>query len=425
MPAGRLRRARPGRADARRPGRRVRVVEVETPRRRRSPGRCCSATSRRSCTRATRRWPSAGPQALSLDPTLLAELLGRAELRELLDPTALAEIEAELQRLARAPAAARRRGRRRPAARLLGDLTDGRGRGARGVADGLAGRAGRRPPRASGSGSPARSAGSRSRTPAGSATRSGTALPVGVPEAFLEPVADPLGDLVARYARTHGPFAARRPRRPASAWASPWSTGALSGWPATGRLVAGEFRPGGAGHGVVRRRGAALAAAAVAGRAAPGDRAGPAAALARFLPAWQQRRLAGARRRRRAARRSSSCRARRCRPRRWSAGAAGPGRRLLPRAARRAVARRRGAVGRRRRAARRRRLGHACPRRHAPRCCCPADDERRADAAARGGAGRARPAAQALFFRRCATGSAPPTTPALAAAIWDLVWAGR
>ena len=29
---------------------------------------------------------------------------------------------------------------------------------------------------------------------------------MGVPDAFLEPVRDPLGDLVARYARTHVPF---------------------------------------------------------------------------------------------------------------------------------------------------------------------------------------------------------------------------
>src|SRR5207249_7409952 len=36
----------------------------------------------------------------------------------------------------------------------------------------------------------------------------GVPLPVGVPEAFTEPVADPLGDLMARYARTHGPFTA-------------------------------------------------------------------------------------------------------------------------------------------------------------------------------------------------------------------------
>ncbi|WP_309617593.1 DEAD/DEAH box helicase, partial [Salinibacterium sp.] len=38
--------------------------------------------------------------ALSLDPTLLAELLGRAELRELLDPMVIAQVELELQRLA-------------------------------------------------------------------------------------------------------------------------------------------------------------------------------------------------------------------------------------------------------------------------------------------------------------------------------------
>src|SRR5207302_5979889 len=34
----------------------------------------------------------------------------------------------------------------------------------------------------------------------------GVALPIGLPAAFTEPVDDPLTDLVARYARTHGPF---------------------------------------------------------------------------------------------------------------------------------------------------------------------------------------------------------------------------
>ncbi|RII96766.1 hypothetical protein DZF93_20560, partial [Clavibacter michiganensis subsp. insidiosus] len=34
----------------------------------------------------------------------------------------------------------------------------------------------------------------------------GVPLPIGTPLAFVEPVADPLGDLVGRYARTHGPF---------------------------------------------------------------------------------------------------------------------------------------------------------------------------------------------------------------------------
>ena len=34
----------------------------------------------------------------------------------------------------------------------------------------------------------------------------GVALPGGLPRELLEPVADPLGDLVSRWARTHGPF---------------------------------------------------------------------------------------------------------------------------------------------------------------------------------------------------------------------------
>ena len=45
--------------------------------------------------------------ALSLDRDLLRELLGAEELRELLDPVALAELELELQHLGRGPARAR------------------------------------------------------------------------------------------------------------------------------------------------------------------------------------------------------------------------------------------------------------------------------------------------------------------------------
>src|SRR5699024_10284306 len=36
----------------------------------------------------------------------------------------------------------------------------------------------------------------------------GVPLPIGVPHAFSASVNDPLGDLVARYARTNGPFTA-------------------------------------------------------------------------------------------------------------------------------------------------------------------------------------------------------------------------
>ena len=55
-------------------------------------------------------------QALSLDRSLLDELMGRAELRELLDRDALAALELELQRLGERPAPASRRRRARPAA---------------------------------------------------------------------------------------------------------------------------------------------------------------------------------------------------------------------------------------------------------------------------------------------------------------------
>ena len=75
-------------------------------RRRRSPRRCCSATSARSCTRATARWPNAAPPHCLWIRTLLAELLGRVELRELLDADVVADHVA--------PAAAPDRGARGP-----------------------------------------------------------------------------------------------------------------------------------------------------------------------------------------------------------------------------------------------------------------------------------------------------------------------
>src|SRR5262249_6408893 len=71
----------------------------------------------------------------------------------------------------------------------------------------------------------------------------GVALPVGLPAAYLEPVADPLGDLVARYARTHGPFMA-------VTCAARFGLGVFVLEQALRRLpsvVSGEFSPGGAG----------------------------------------------------------------------------------------------------------------------------------------------------------------------------------
>ena len=75
----------------------------------------------------------------------------------------------------------------------------------------------------------------------------GTPLPPGLPDALLEPARDPVGDLVRRYARTHGPFtaadvAARFGLGPAVVSAT------LRGLAAGGRVIEGEFRPGGHGR---------------------------------------------------------------------------------------------------------------------------------------------------------------------------------
>ena len=115
----------------------------------------------------------------------------------------------------------------------------------------------------------------------------GAPLPVGVPEAFTEPVRDPLGDLVGRYARTHGPFHAGRLRDPARARASPW-------WRRTGAAGHGRagWCPASSGRAAPGRSGATPRCCARCGGGRwPGcarrsSRCRP-SALARFLPAWQ------------------------------------------------------------------------------------------------------------------------------------------
>ncbi|HWT33406.1 MAG TPA: ATP-dependent helicase [Microbacterium sp.] len=147
--------------------------------------------------------------ALSVDPALLSELLGKVEMRELLDPDIIAQFEAEAQRLA----------------------SDRKARGLEGVADLLrmlgpldaAEIAARlEEPADAASHADALVASRRAivvtiaGTPRYAAIEDaarlrdalGVALPVGLPTAFLEPVADPLADLFARHARTHGPFRA-------------------------------------------------------------------------------------------------------------------------------------------------------------------------------------------------------------------------
>jgi ATP-dependent Lhr-like helicase len=221
--------------------------------------------------------------ALALDSRLLSELLGQAELRELLDPEVLAELEAELQRLTPdrrikdAEAVA-------DALRLLGPLEDGE-LAVRGAEPSWAAdlERARRVIRV-------RIAGRERWAAIEDAGRLrdalGTPLPVGIPEAFTEPVPDPLGDLLSRYARTHGPFAsaeaaARFGLGPAVAGA------ALHRLAAGGRVVSGEFRPGGSGtewcDADVLRRLRRRSLAALRHEAEPV----PPRALAAFLPQWQ------------------------------------------------------------------------------------------------------------------------------------------
>ncbi|WP_076437703.1 Lhr family helicase [Microbispora rosea] len=229
-------------------------------------------------------------QALALDTALLAELMGQADLRELLDPDVVAETERELARLDRplrdaedladllrshGPLLAQDVSIREGDPGWLADLERAR-------------RAIR-----------VRVAGHEQWAAVEDAWRLrdalGAPLPVGVPHEFLEaPLAggagraaapDPLGDLVARHARTRGPFAS-------GTAAARFGVGvavvdeALRRLAAAGRVVAGEFRPGGRGEewcdaGVLRLlRRRSLARLRKEVEPVPPE------TLAAFLPAW-------------------------------------------------------------------------------------------------------------------------------------------
>lgn len=114
----------------------------------------------------------------------------------------------------------------------------------------------------------------------------GTALPVGVPESFTEPVKDPLGDLLSRYARTHGPFTSEQAAA-RFGLGTAVTDGALHLLAAAGRVVQGEFHPAGIGQewcdAQVLRRLRRRSLAALREELEPV----PPAALAAFLPQWQ------------------------------------------------------------------------------------------------------------------------------------------
>ncbi len=182
-------------------------------------------------------------QALALDSALLAELLGEADLRDLLDPQVVTDSQRDMQRLSP--------DRRCSSAEQLADLIMQIGplsaaeiaarctdpAAAPGWITELA--AQRRIIEV-------RIAGEQRNAAIEDAGRLrdalGVALPAGVPVAFTELVPDPLGDLVARYARSRGPFTgvdvAHRYGLGVAVVA-----GTLHRLAASGRIVEGEFLP--------------------------------------------------------------------------------------------------------------------------------------------------------------------------------------
>jgi len=232
--------------------------------------------------------------ALSLDPALLAELLGRAELRELLDPDVIAQTENELQRLTPERHARDAEGLV-DLLRVLGPqtVTEIEARSlvtGAALATDLAGLA------KANRVLEVTIAGERRWAVIEDSARLrdalGVPLPIGVPAAFIEPVDDPVGDLVSRYARTHGPFTL------ADA-AARFGLGtavvhdALRRLTSDRRVVDGEFRPGASGTewcsvDVLRR----LRSRSLAALRQEVEPVSP-ATLGRFLPAWQHVSAAG------------------------------------------------------------------------------------------------------------------------------------
>src|SRR5262245_18265734 len=225
-------------------------------------------------------------QALAIDQSHLRELLGTASLRELLDAEAIDGVERQLQHLDE-----RFRARHADGVHDLflrvGDLSADEVRartadpGVAATADALV---------AQGRALILRVAGTPRYVAVEDAARYrdalDSALPEGVPAALRAAVLDPCGDLVHRYARTHGPFTTRDVARrygldPAAAEI------ALRRLAAAGRLLEGEFTPDGAGRewcdpgvlSAVRRRSLAKLRAAV-------EPVAP-AVLGRLIATWQ------------------------------------------------------------------------------------------------------------------------------------------
>lgn len=232
-------------------------------------------------------------QMLALDPVQLRELIGSAPLRQLLDAEVVAQLAAELAGTTEAQRARRRsaddihdwllavgdQNRAEIAAAMAPDIASS------GALDHLIGDLvlARRI-------LPVRVAGEERHIAIEDVGRYRDALglvpPMGVAAAFLESLPEPLTDLVARYARTHGPFTLEDMARR-------FGMGVASLRPSLqvlidrGLVLEGEFLPGGQGRewcGVeVLRKLRARSLARLRREVEPVE----AAALARFLPEWQ------------------------------------------------------------------------------------------------------------------------------------------
>ena len=226
-------------------------------------------------------------QALTLDRERLRELLGQEELRELLDPTAVTDLEVELQSLGSRKV--RNQDQLHDLLRRLGDLSASEV-AARSVSeveggsdDWLTQLATARRVLS------VRIAGEDRWIAVEDVARYRDAVgvqpPRGVPDVFLAPTANALESLLQRWARTHAPFTAHEP---ASRWGLPTALvhDTLRRLEADGAILGGEFRPGGVDREwcdpdvlrSLRRRSLARLRREV--------EPVPAVALARFLPAW-------------------------------------------------------------------------------------------------------------------------------------------
>jgi ATP-dependent Lhr-like helicase len=231
-------------------------------------------------------------QALAVDQAQLRELLGEAELRELVDRRALAELELALQCLD-ATHQATSAERLHDLLLRLGDLSADEAAARVRPAEGDAGEAvnawlaeleqDRRAIRVHVGGEERWAAAE----DAGRLRDAlGVAPPPGLPAAFLDRQPSALRDVVSRYARTHGPFTPADVARRFATGEAP-VLAALGELARDGRVLEGEFRPGGHGRewcgadvlATLRRR----SLAALRKQVEPAEPS----ALARLLADWQ------------------------------------------------------------------------------------------------------------------------------------------